>query len=157
MQNFFRTFSDLDSQTPFDAAVVIPTTLRATLPVALNSIFAQNSRGNIQVLIGIDRPRGELIELEAACALRPRNVAVSIFWPGYSTAQRHGGVMKPGDGGALRGILALLANSPFVAYLDDDNWWGPNHLKLMRAAIAQADWAFSLRWFVHPETLDERV
>jgi hypothetical protein len=45
-----------------------------------------------------------------------------------------------------------LANSPFVAYLDDDNWWGPNHLKWLRTALAQAEWGFSLRWFMHPET-----
>jgi hypothetical protein len=152
MQGFFKTFADIDPQTPFDAAVVMPTTLRATLRDALASIFGQNFRGTIQVLIGIDTPKGDLAAIEAACALRPRNVAVHLFWPGYSTAARHGGVMKPGDGGALRSILTFLANSPYVAYLDDDNWWGPNHLKLMRTAIAQADWAFSLRWFVHPET-----
>jgi hypothetical protein len=152
MQGFFKTFADLDPQTPFDAAVVIPTTLRPTLAQALDGIFAQNFGGSIQVLVGIDTPKGDLAAIEAACAQRPRNVVVQFFWPGYSTAQRHGGVMRPGDGGALRSILTYLANSPYVAYLDDDNWWGPNHLKLMRAAIAQAEWAFALRWFVHPET-----
>jgi len=39
-----------------------------------------------------------------------------------------------------------------VAYLDDDNWWAENHLGSMRAAIEGHDWAFSLRWFVHPDT-----
>jgi hypothetical protein len=120
MQGFFKTFADIDPQTPFDAAVVMPTTLRATLRDALASIFGQNFRGTIQVLIGIDTPKGDLAAIEAACALRPRNVAVHLFWPGYSTAARHGGVMKPGDGGALRSILTFLANSPYVAYLDDD-------------------------------------
>jgi len=152
MQSFLKTFSDLDLQTPFDAAVVMPTTIRTTIEAALHSVFTQKFRGTIQILIGIDKPQGDLAELEAALALRPRNVAVQIFWPGYSTSQRHGGVMKPGDGGALRTILTCLANSPFIAYLDDDNWWGPNHLKFLRTAIAQAEWAFSLRWFVHPET-----
>lgn len=55
-------------------------------------------------------------------------------------------------GGALRCILSYLANSPYVAYLDDDNWWRPDHLRLLRAALDQADWAFSLRWFVHPSS-----
>jgi hypothetical protein len=152
MQGFFKSLSDLDPQHPCDAAIVIPTTLRPTLGAALAAIFAQNFGGTIQVLIGVDVPNGDLAVIEAACAQRPRNVAVNIFWPGYSTSQRHGGVMRPGDGGALRTILTYLANSPYVAYLDDDNWWGPNHLKLMRTAIAQAEWAFALRWFVHPET-----
>jgi hypothetical protein len=116
-------------------------------------VFAQNFGGRIQILVGVDVPRGDMAAIEAACAQRPRNCAVNVFWPGYSTSMRHGGVMKPGDGGALRAVLTDLANSPYIAYLDDDNWWGPNHLKLMRTAIAQAEWAYSLRWFVHPESL----
>ncbi len=152
MQGFLTTFADGDLQTPFDAAVVMPTLLRPSLRVALEAIFAQNFRGRIQVLVGVDQPQGDLAVVEAACALRPRNCAVQVFWPGYSTAARHGGVMAPADGGALRSILTFLANSPFVAYLDDDNWWGPNHLKLLRTALARAEWAYALRWFVHPET-----
>ncbi len=60
--------------------------------------------------------------------------------------------MRPGDGGALRAMLTYLANSPYVAYLDDDNWWAPEHLTQMRAAIDSAEWSFALRWFVHPQT-----
>jgi hypothetical protein len=152
MRGFLTTFADCDLQTPFDAAVVMPTLLRPSLRAALEAIFAQHFRGRIQVLLGVDTPLGDLSVVESACALRPRNVAVQVFWPGYSTAIRHGGVMAPADGGALRTILTFLANSPYVAYLDDDNWWGPNHLKLLRTAIARADWAYALRWFVHPDT-----
>jgi hypothetical protein len=152
MQGFLRSFSDDQLQAPFDAAVVIPTVLRPSLRQALEGIFAQNFGGRIHVLVGIDTPKGELDAIEAACALRPRHCTVQVYWPGYSTSARHGGVMKPGDGGALRSVLTYLANSPFVAYLDDDNWWGPNHLKWLRTALAQAEWGFSLRWFVHPET-----
>jgi hypothetical protein len=152
MDAFLRTFSDTDLQQPFEAAVVMPSLLRPTIRHALEAIFAQNFSGRIQVLVGVDLPNGSMEAIEAACALRPRNCAVQVFWPGYSTSARHGGVMRPGDGGALRSILTYLANSPYVAYLDDDNWWGPNHLKLMRTAIAQAEWAYALRWFVHPES-----
>lgn len=38
------------------------------------------------------------------------------------------------------GRLAALAeiDSPYVAYLDDDNWWHPNHLELLMAAVKKA-------------------
>ena len=45
-----------------------------------------------------------------------------------------------------------MANSRLVAYLDDDNWWAPNHLTTLVKAIDGFDWAFSYRWFVDPDT-----
>jgi hypothetical protein len=52
----------------------------------------------------------------------------------------------------LRTVLTYLANARYVAYLDDDNWWAPNHLQSLLAAIDGKSWAFSHRWFVHPVT-----
>jgi len=152
MQGFLRTYADSDLQPPMDAAVVIPTVLRPHLRQALTSIFTQRFPGRIHVLVGIDTHQGDLTPIEAACALRPSHCTVQVLWPGYSTSTRHGGVMAVGDGGALRAMLTLLANSPYVAYLDDDNWWDPDHLRTLRIAIAEADWAYSLRWFVHPHS-----
>jgi hypothetical protein len=152
MQGFLRTYTDTDLQEPMDAAVVIPTVLRPSLSQGLHSIFAQKFPGRIHILIGIDNLRGELGLIDAACAARPANCVVQVFWPGYSTSVRHGGLTPPGDGGALRSVLTYLANSPYVAYLDDDNWWEPGHLYQLRRAMNDAEWAFALRWFVHPET-----
>jgi hypothetical protein len=152
MRGFLRTYADTDLQDPMDAAVVIPTILRPTLGPALQSIFAQRFPGRIHILIGIDALKGDLGLIEAACVNRPPNCAVQVFWAGYSTSVRNGGLTPPGDGGALRAILSYLANSSYVAYLDDDNWWGPEHLYQMRRAMDDAEWAFALRWFVHPAT-----
>lgn len=152
MQGFLRSYSDADMQQTMDAAVVIPTVLRPHLETALHSIFAQKFPGRIHILVGIDSHQGDLAMLDAICARRPSHCVVQIFWPGFSTSVRHGGLTPPGDGGALRAVLTYLANSPYVAYLDDDNWWDPNHLRQMRAAMDGADWTFALRWFVHPET-----
>ena len=152
MKGFLQTYADFDLQQPLDAAVVVPTTLRPCLVKALHSVFAQKFDGRVHIMIGIDHPENDLDLIEAACAVRPANCAVQIFWPGYSTSVRHGGLTPPGDGGALRATLTYLANSPYVAYLDDDNWWGPEHLLHLRRAIDDAEWAFALRWFVHPET-----
>src|ERR1700739_4664860 len=128
MQGFLRTYADSDLQQPMDAAVVIPTVLRPSLTQGLHSIFAQKFPGRIHILIGIDSIRGDLGLIDAACAARPPNCVVQVLWPGYSTSVRHGGLTPPGDGGALRCMLTYLANSPYVAYLDDDNWWAPTHL-----------------------------
>jgi glycosyltransferase involved in cell wall biosynthesis len=152
MQGFLRTYADTELQEPMDAAVVIPTILRPSLTRALHSIFAQTFRGRIHILIGIDAMKGDLSRIDAACATRPSNCVVQVFWPGYSTSVRNGGLTPPGDGGALRAVLSYLANSPYVAYLDDDNWWDPSHLYQIRRAMDDAEWAFALRWFVHPET-----
>jgi hypothetical protein len=55
-------------------------------------------------------------------------------------------------GGVLRTLLSYLANSANLAYLDDDNWWAPSHLRTMLAAIRGHQWAYSKRWYVDPET-----
>lgn len=141
-----------DPQVPAAVAVVIPTILRPSLARALTSVFAQQFGGRIQVLIGIDQPQGSIDLLEATCALAPSNCLVQALYPGYSTSVRHGGLWAARDGGALRTILSYLANAPLIAYLDDDNWWGPNHLATLARAIEPVDWAFSLRWFVHPDS-----
>ena len=133
-----------------DVAVVIPTVLRSSLVDALRSVFAQRFAGTIQVLVGLDQPIGDLSLVDAACESRPANCSVQVVYPGYSTSVRHGGLCPARDGGVLRCILTYLANSPYVAYLDDDNWWDEDHLQELRRAIEGQDWAFSLRWFVHP-------
>jgi hypothetical protein len=139
-------------QEPAAVAVVIPTILRPSLIRALTSVFAQDFGGRIHVLIGIDAPQGEMEMLDATCRVAPPHCIVQALYPGYSTSVRHNGQWAARDGGALRTILSYLANAPLIAYLDDDNWWGPRHLASLARAIDPVDWAFSLRWFVHPET-----
>jgi hypothetical protein len=154
MSSFFQTYADpgMALQPRFDVAVVIPSVLRPSLAQALASIFAQDFTGRIQVLVGVDAPLGDPALLDPICATRPSNCVVQLFFPGYSTSVRHGGKYAAQDGGVLRQLLSLLANSPLIAYLDDDNWWHPQHLGLLVRAIGGADYAFTHRWFVHPRT-----
>ena len=148
-----------DLQAPMAAAVVMPSVLRPSLAAALASVFAQDLEGPIQVLIGLDLApdtarrelAARLAELDATCVARPPHCVVQVFYPGYSTSVRHGGLHPARDGGVLRAVLTYLANAPYVAYLDDDNWWASEHLRLLRdGLVAGADWAYALRWFVHP-------
>jgi hypothetical protein len=154
VQSCFRTFCDpaYNPQMPADVAVVIATLMRPTLADTLRSIFRQERVGRVQVVIGVDVPTTDLAAVEQACRERPGHCSVSLMYPGYSTSDRHGGVHHARDCGVLRTVLTYLANSRYVAYLDDDNWWADHHLRTMLAAIAGHDWAYSLRWFVHPAT-----
>jgi hypothetical protein len=144
--------SGVDLRDSFDFAVVIPTTLRPTIHRALTSIFRQQFDGRVQVLIGVDVPLGSWVALEEICLAVPERQCVFCLYPGYSTSRRHGGPHAAWDGGALRTVLSYLANSRYVAYLDDDNWWSPDHLASMQQALSGAEWAYSGRWFVHPQS-----
>jgi hypothetical protein len=147
-----RAFGPDDGAIRFDFAVIIPSILRPTIADALRSIFAQDFGGTVQTLVGIDQPRGDIALVEAACRDRPPNHGVLLFDPGYSTSQRHGGLHPAWDGGVLRTLLSYLAASRRLAYLDDDNWWAPNHLSSLASALEGHDWAWSRRWFVDPHT-----
>ena len=146
----WTTSSAKDLQTPFDAAVVVATILRPTLMQAVRSIFAQELGGRIQILIGIDKivgDRGVIDRLQAEC---PSHCTITLCEPGYSTAALNGGVYSALTGGGLLAGLSTLANSRYVCYLDDDNWYAPEHLSSLRATInSESGWVHSLRWFVN--------
>ena len=139
-------------QPPFDAAVIIPTILRDTLPRAIRSVYAQDFPGRIQILIGVDVARGDRDILRQLIAECPDRMAVTVFDPGYSTAQVHGGIYHNAYSGSLRTVLSYAANSRHLTYLDDDNWWAPHHISSLLTAIEGFDWAFTYRWFVDPGT-----
>ncbi len=157
MEPILRTYAapDCDIQCPFDVAVVIPTLLRPSLIDALRSVFQQSFNGRIQILIGIDQPEKSWGNIEKVILSEcPAHMAVTVFWPGYSTSQHHGGMWKAWGGGSLRTALSFLANAPYVAYLDDDNWYAPHHLHWLLDTVSGSDWAFSRRWFT---ALDENA
>ena len=130
---------------------MIITVLRPTLVDTLRSIFDQRFDGRVQILIGIDAQQGDLSLVEDACRALPDRYSVLLIYPGYSTSRRHGGLDYSWIGGSLRIILSYLANSRYITTLDDDNWWSDDHLASMHAALSTgADWAWSLRWYVHP-------
>jgi len=155
IQPFFKTYvgqSVGPLQTQFDFSVVMPSILRPTVTDAISSVFAQDFSGRVQLLIGVDAPVGDLQVVDETCRKLPPHHAVLIFYPGYSTSRRHRGVHFAWDGGALRTILSYLANSRYISYLDDDNWYAKHHLSSMYESIQGHDWAYSLRWYVHPSS-----
>src|SRR5690349_8914631 len=143
-----------DLQPPFDAAIVMVTVVRDTFAQALRSVFAQTFAGRIQVLVGVDRWVGDRAQVEALARQSPSHVAVTMLDLGYSTSKRHGGLYPSHYGGALKTILSYAANSRCVTYLDDDNWYAPDHVASMLAAMNGKAWAFSLRHFVDASSGD---
>lgn len=139
-------------QEPFDVAVVMTTLLRPTLKDALLSVFRQNFPGRVQTVLGVDVAKGGRAGLDEALAHRPPNHAVTFMDLGYSTSTRHGGLHLDDCGGALRTMLSYMANSRYLAYLDDDNWMHERHLSSLRAVVGGHHWAFSLRWYVDEAT-----
>jgi hypothetical protein len=144
--------STVDPQRQADIAVVMPTIGRAVLGRALTSIFAQDHSGPIQILVGVDKPCELGEPLKAIIEAKPDHVSVLLMQLPYSTSVRHGGVHMAVDGGAIRSILSYMANSRYVAYLDDDNVWERSHLRLLRSAIEGRAWAFTQRMLIDEVT-----
>lgn len=149
MQPVAHHWSDAgDARSPVEVAVVMTTVMRPSILRAVRSVFAQEGVGRIQLLIGIDvllRSGEELADLLQA---RPPHVSATVLHLPYSTSTQHGGVCGADDGGALRALLTLMANSRHVAYLDDDNAFLPSHLATLRAAVEGRWWAYSQRMLV---------
>lgn len=141
-----------DEQRPADVAVVMPSLLRPSLVRAVESVYQQDFKGRIQVLVGVDKPNNAPELVAALFASRPENVSVYVLQLPYSTSRRHGGLHYALDGGALRTILSFIANARFIAYLDDDNLFLPGHLRHLLAQIGDKAWAFSQRLIVDQET-----
>jgi glycosyltransferase involved in cell wall biosynthesis len=96
---------------------VIPTYRRPeSLPAAVRSVLAQTIRD--QRVIVVDDGGGGLPELPDD----PRLVTVSLA---HNTAVL----------GVVRNVGIRLADSEFVAFLDDDNEWEPEHLATALAAL----------------------
>lgn len=127
-------------------AVVIATVCRPSLVRAVRSVYEQDIDQPIQLLVGVDIDRfGQAEKLRRRLSKEcPPHVDLVWLQSGYSTARRHGGVHRCFFGGALRTTLSFLANAPVITYLDDDDWYAPDHLRRLLSAAEGKDWAYSL-------------
>ncbi len=144
-----------NAQTPSDVAVVMPTVLRPSIVDAVNSVYGQSDVGRIQLLIGVDKAVGSFDQLNTVLSRRPSHVSAIVLHLPYSTSIRHGGVHRAMDGGSLRSMLSFMANSRYVAYLDDDNQWTPGHLAGLLQAVRDKVWAHSMRMLIDEASGEE--
>jgi len=142
-------------QDPFDVAIVTPSIGRNEIAESIKSVYAQSEKLSIQFLIGFDILKNQVEEAIYLLKNPPSNVTPCIFFPGYSTSIRHGGLHLAKDGGALRCILTHIANSKYITYLDDDNTWDKTHLSDLMSVVKGPEWAFALRYFIHPNTKEK--
>lgn len=140
-----------------DCAIVITSCLRPTLTRAVRSIFQQNFAGSLHILIGVDLTadnsaarelaRPALNQLIDEC---PAHCRLTLIDVGYSTARQRGGLYTNSSGGVMPTVSTLAADSRYVAYLDDDDWYGPEHISTLLEAVGGRAWGFSLSWYVNP-------
>jgi hypothetical protein len=137
-----------------DVTVVVQTVLRPSLARALESIITQDFKGRIRILVGIDVRRGSAQPIHQLRRKLPNHIELTLIDLGYSTSERHGGIHSNHFGGSLRTILSFAANTRYVCYLDDDDWFAPNHISKLHSALAGKGWGFSHRWFVNAHNLE---
>lgn len=135
-----------------DCAAIITTALRPTLEHAVHSAWAQDLSGSLQVVVAVDGPvtpagHALLERLRAQC---PPRRSLTVIAPGYSTAAVHGGLYTNSFGGILPAVGSFAADSRYIAYLDDDDWWGPEHMSGLLNALQGRPWGHSLSWYVNP-------
>jgi glycosyltransferase involved in cell wall biosynthesis len=121
-----------DPQTPPEASVVIPTYNRpGPLRRAVASALAQR---------GVDV---EVIVVDDGSSPHVTSSAL----PAEVTLARTG---DSSGVAAARNMGARLARSPWLAFLDDDDWWAPDHVSrlLSAATTAGAGFAYTGRWNV---------
>lgn len=141
-----------ETQQPVDVAIIMPTILRPVITRAIRSIYEQDFGGRIQILIGVDKPFGDLELLQQCLQRRPGNISATVLTLPWSTSIRHGGIHQAMDAGSLRTILSFMANSRLVTYLDDDNSILPTHIRMLFNAIQGKAWAFTHRMLIDEKT-----
>lgn len=124
--------------------VVIPTLGRPSLSRALDSVRAQTGPDNADVrakinvfVVAADRDAGSVVHgLIDGCGLPVTMVQGDGWGPGQA---RNAGL----DAG----------RAPYVAFLDDDDWWEPAKITRQLAALTtrpQAPLCFTDSWFIRP-------
>ena len=124
---------------PVSVAVITPTTGGPHLEACIRSVQAQELP-NVTHWIVVDGPSHEAAvravikkfehRFPIVVLVLPRNVGAG-GWNGHRTY----------------GALPWLIDADYVAYLDDDNEFDPDHLRLLvrSVVLARAPWGFSLR------------
>ena len=118
---------------------VIPTTGAAVVTQALDSAIEQD-HPDVEILLVADGPEAAA-RLPGVCGGRLDHPRVRrIDLPHNTGADGF-------NGHRIYGACAFLAQGAWLALLDEDNWWTPNHLSALVALVTERDldWAYTLR------------
>lgn len=129
---------------PFPKTLVItPTVGTAYLRRCIASVQAQTQWG-VEHLVVVDGPKyASLVQdiVKEFDLKKPIHVMVLPFNTGKGGWNGH----------RIYASMPFLVDFENVAFLDEDNWYDPDHIKNLRAAMdqdPQVEWAFSLRKIV---------
>jgi tetratricopeptide (TPR) repeat protein len=141
-ENLNAVLAELRDPSPrFSVTVITPTIGTRYLPQAIESVQAQ-TYPLLEHLVVADGP--EHHEAVRACLPRqPRHPVHLLMLP-----QNTGG--GGFNGHRVYGATPNLVNGRFVAFLDEDNWFEPDHIASLMARISAEglDWAYALRRLV---------
>lgn len=118
------------------ATVIIPTTGAKSLKQAVASVLAQTHPTQCYVVIDGNRGKIEALELldefkkDIDVALLPVNVGANGFY-----------------GHRIYAAFTHLVNTDYLCYLDQDNWFEPDHVQTCIDTIKKnnLEWCYSLR------------
>ncbi len=110
--------------------VVIPTlaSRRELLQRALDSVYAQSYR-DFDIMVVPDGPTPVGWHYTYPDDIIPKTLPLGRRWGGLGERNRL--------------VAGLLTQTDYIAYLDDDNWWTPDHLSSLMAAIDDKDFAYT--------------
>jgi glycosyltransferase involved in cell wall biosynthesis len=116
--------------------VITPTTGAPYLRQAIESVKSQ-TYDNVQHLVVVDGPHAT-----AGIILQDYPGTDIIKLPYATGTDRY-------NGHRIYGASIYLAKGDYVCFLDEDNWFEPNHIESLMEVIKQNNaWAFSLRKIV---------
>ena len=116
--------------------VITPTTGKDTLEQAVNSVVNQTVK--TEMLLVADGPEAE-------------EATHKVPWKGYHSIQTMTLPENVGGNGwyghRVYAAMPLMINADYILFLDEDNWFEPNHVETMINKIKSKDlmWAYSLR------------
>lgn len=115
--------------------VITPTTGAPCVRQALDSVKNQ-TYDNIQHLVVVDgQPKGRVIAKEY-----PHIDLVDLPYPTGKDQY---------NGHRIYGAMTYIANGELLCFLDEDNWYEPNHIETLVDVISKGNkWAYSLRKIV---------
>jgi glycosyltransferase involved in cell wall biosynthesis len=122
----------------YPVSIITPTIGSPLLRRAINSVQSQ-SYAKLEHIIVVDGPQGAKAA-KAAIPAHPRHPCHLVQLP-FNTGR------DGFNGHRIYGAAVFLVNSRYVAFLDEDNWFEPQHIALLMEQIESRglEWSYALR------------
>ena len=122
--------------------VITPTTGNPHLAKAIKSVEEQTYE-NIQYLVVVDGKQRVKNTHDVLSTLNCKRYETIILpqATGYDQYNGH----------RIYGAMTYISEGEFLCFLDEDNWYEPNHIESLVEAVQEKTWAYSLRKIVDQE------